>query len=380
MKHYDGIIIGAGITGCSIAYFLTKQGVTNLLVIDKGGIASDITGICPGGVRQQWGTEINCLMAKRSVEFFQSINEHLQPEHLIHYRQVGYMYTFHSKETIANYQANLELQNRLGIPTKMLTPDEAAKIVPGINTDSFLQASFCETDGFVDDAYHVTNSFADAAKREGVQFITEDVVRLVEQEGRVTGVETAGRGMITADFVVNAAGLGSKKLAATIGVDLPITFEERRILYTNRIENRLIEPLLISFEKGFAAKQLTDGVVYMSYLGKDLGENFSMFDFQLKVAEVGMELYPQLEQVEFRTHVDGIYDSTPDHQAILGDVKGREGYFQAVGMSGHGFMMSPAIGEVMAAIITGKEPPIDTASLHFDRFASNQLVFEPSVV
>lgn len=380
MKHYDGIIIGAGITGCSIAYFLTKQGVTNLLVIDKGGIASDITGICPGGVRQQWGTEINCLMAKRSVEFFQSINEHLQPEHPIHYRQVGYMYTFHSKETIANYQANLELQNRLGIPTKMLTPDEAAKIVPGINTDSFLQASFCETDGFVDDAYHVTNSFADAAKREGVQFITEDVVRLVEQEGRVTGVETAGRGMITADFVVNAAGLGSKKLAATIGVDLPITFEERRILYTNRIENRLIEPLLISFEKGFAAKQLTDGVVYMSYLGKDLGENFSMFDFQLKVAEVGMELYPQLEQVEFRTHVDGIYDSAPDHQAILGDVKGREGYFQAVGMSGHGFMMSPAIGEVMAAIITGKEPPIDTASLHFDRFASNQLVFEPSVV
>lgn len=380
MKHYDGIIVGAGIIGCSIAYFLTKQGVTNLLVIDKGGIASDITGICPGGVRQQWGTEINCLMAKKSVEFFQSINDHLQPEHPIQYRQVGYMYTFHSEETIANYQANLALQNRLGIPTKMLTPEEAAKIVPGINTDSFLQASFCETDGFVDDAYHVTTSFADAAKREGVQFITEDVVRLVEQEGRVTGVETAGRGMITADFVVNAAGLGSKKLADTIGVDLPITFEERRILYTNRIEKRLIEPLLISFEKGFAAKQLTDGVVYMSYLGKELGENFSMFDFQLKAAEVGMELYPPLEQVEFRTHVDGIYDSTPDHQAILGNVKGREGYYQAVGMSGHGFMMSPAIGEVMAALITGNEPPIDTTSLHFDRFAANQLVFEPSVV
>lgn len=379
-KHYDGIIIGAGITGCSIAYFLAKKGYGNLLVIDKGGIASDITGICPGGVRQQWGTEINCKMSKFSVDFFENINDHLEPEHEIIYRNVGYLYTFHSDEAIENYKKSVELQNRLGIPTKFITPAEAKEIVPGINTDRFKLASFCETDGFVDDAYHVTQSFADYAKRKGAEFVNDEVLEIIEENDVIKGVKTKKRGNISADFVVNAAGLGSKAMAKTIGIDLPIEFDTRRILYTNRMEERMIEPLLISFEMGFAAKQLTDGVIYLSYLGKDLKPPYDMFDFQLKAAEVGMELYPPLEHVEFRTHVDGTYDSTPDHQAILGDVDGKKGYYQAVGMSGHGFMISPSVGNELANIITGSPTDIDVSSLHFNRFAKNELVFEPSVV
>src|SRR5690625_6669048 len=96
-KHYDGIIIGAGITGCSIAYFLAKKGYGNLLVIDKGGIASDITGICPGGVRQQWGTEINCKMSKFSVDFFENINDHLEPE------QIGRAHGLNSSHVAISY-------------------------------------------------------------------------------------------------------------------------------------------------------------------------------------------------------------------------------------------------------------------------------------
>lgn len=380
MKHYDGIIVGAGITGCAIAYFLARKGYTNVLVIDKGGIASDITGICPGGVRQQWGTEINCKMSKASVEFFQRMNEYLEPEDEIMFRNVGYMYTFHNEETIENYRKNIELQNRLGIPTKFISLDDAQQIIPGINKERFIQASFCETDGFLDDAYQVCHSFANAAKRKGVEFVNDEVERIVGEGGTIKGVESKKRGLISADYVVNAAGLGSKDLAHTIGVELPIEFEKRRILYTNRIKERLLEPLLISFEMGFAAKQLTDGVIYLSYLGDDVEPSKSLYDFQVKAAEVGMEIFPPLEHVEFRTHVDGIYDSTPDHQAILGDVDGKTGYYQAVGMSGHGCMMSPAVGQALADIITGSEPEIDVSCLHFNRFEKNELVFEPSVV
>lgn len=380
MKHYDGIIIGAGIIGCSIAYNLSQKGYTNILVIDKGGIASDITGICPGGVRQQWGTEINCKMSKYSVNFFENINEHLEPEHEIKFRSVGYLYTFHSKDAIDKYNKNIVLQNSLGIPTKFISPEEANQIVPGINTNRFEKASFCETDGFVDDAYHVTHSFAKAAKRKGVKFVYDEVNKIVEESGTVKGVMSKKSGFISADFVVNAAGLGSKDLASSIGIELPIEFESRRILFTNRIKERLIEPLLISFEMGFAAKQLTDGVIYLSYLGKDLKQPFNSFDFQYKAAEVGMELFPPLENVEFRTHTDGTYDSTPDHQAILGNVEGKKGYYQAVGMSGHGFMMAPSIGYELANIITGAKSEIDVSSLHLDRFTNNKLLFEPSVV
>jgi sarcosine oxidase, subunit beta len=380
MKHYDTVIIGAGIIGCTTAYFLAQKGCTNVLVLDKNGIASDITGICPGGVRQQWGTEINCLMAKYSTEFFQNINEYLEPEYEIKFRNVGYLYTFHSKEAIETYQKSIALQNRLGIPTKLITPDQTKEIVPGINRESFLAASFCESDGFADDAYHVTNSFASAAKRLGVTFIHDTVEGIVVENGVVKGVQCQNQGTISADRVVNAAGLGSKQIAQTAGVDLPIQFEVRRILYTNRVEERVLEPLLVSFEKGFAAKQLTDGTIYLSYLGKDLQPPYNMFDFQLRAAEVGMDLFPPLENVVFKTHLDGKYDSTPDHQAILGDVDGLTGYFQAVGMSGHGFMMSPSIGDTVSSVILGESPSIDISSLHYRRFATNKLVYEPSVV
>jgi sarcosine oxidase, subunit beta len=380
MKQYDAVIIGAGIIGCTTAYFLAQKGCTNVLVIDKNGIASDITGICPGGVRQQWGTEINCLMAKYSTEFFQNINEYLEPEYEIKFRNVGYLYTFHSKEAIETYKKSIALQNRLGIPTKLITPEQTKEIVPGINRESFLAASFCESDGFADDAYHVTNSFASAAKRLGVTFIHDTVEEIVVESGVVKGVQCHNQGTISANRVVNAAGLGSKKIAETAGVDLPIQFEVRRILYTNRVEERVLEPLLVSFEKGFAAKQLTDGTIYLSYLGKDLQPPYNMFDFQLRAAEVGIDIFPPLEHVVFKTHLDGKYDSTPDHQAILGGVDGLTGYYQAVGMSGHGFMMSPSIGDTVSSVILGESPSIDISSLHYRRFATNKLVYEPSVV
>jgi sarcosine oxidase subunit beta len=164
------------------------------------------------------------------------------------------------------------------------------------------------------------------------------------------------------------------------GIDVPIADETRRILYTNRIEERILETLLVSFEKGFAAKQLMDGTIYLSYLGSDLKPPYDSFEFQVRAAEVGTQLFPKLAELEFRSHVDGRYDSTPDHQAILGDVPSVSGYFQAIGMSGHGFMMSPAIGQTISELIVGEDPTIDVSGLHFRRFEENRLLLEPSVV
>ncbi|MCF6138417.1 NAD(P)/FAD-dependent oxidoreductase [Pseudalkalibacillus berkeleyi] len=376
----DVIIIGAGIIGCSIAYHLAKGGLQDVIVIDKGGVASGVTGICPGGVRQQWGTRINCDMAKASVGFFKNINEMLEPEYEIKFREVGYLYTFHSEEALKKYEVQRNLQINCGIPTQMLTAKEARGIIPGLNTESVFGASFCPTDGFVDDAYHVTNSFAHAAKRQGVRFINDQVTSIDYQGDRITGVQTQKRGRIVCDQLVNAAGLGAKEIASLVGVELPIVEETRRILYTNRLEERVLEPLLVSFERGFAAKQLTDGTICLSYLGSDQHYPYDTYSYLLRAAEVGIELFPKLANLEFRSHVDGRYDATPDHQAILGDVDGLLGYFQAVGMSGHGFMMAPAIGKGMAELILGHESTIDISPLHFRRFEKNELIIEPSVV
>jgi sarcosine oxidase subunit beta len=373
------VIVGAGIIGCSIAYFLAKKGHKDIIVIDKKGIASGMTGLCPGGVRLQWGTEINCLMAKESAHFYTHMNDELQPEYPLAFRKVGYLYLFNEEKAIENYKQRIALQNQLGIPTKLLQHQEIQEIVPGLNPDSYTAGSFCPDDGFVDDVYDITNGFANAAKRMGVKFLLDEVGEIITERDRIRGVKT-GRGIIESDIVVNAAGLDSPDLASTVGVELPIKSEVRRLIFTNRIEERLLEPLLVYFEKGFAAKQLTDGTLYLSYLGKDIQPPCDHFEYQMRAAEVGMEIFPPLEKVEFRRHVDGIYDSTPDHQAILGGIDGLVGYYQAVGMSGHGFMMAPAIARAMAETIAGEEPFIDISPLHYNRFAKNKLIPEPAVV
>lgn len=373
------VIIGAGITGCSIAYFLAKQGCTDVIVIDKRGIAAGATGICPGGIRQQWGTAVNCRMSKFSTQFYERINDELEPEYPIEFRQVGYVFLAHTAASTERLEKNVALQQQFGIPSRMLQPSAVADIIPDVNPAIFTSASFCATDGFVDDAYHVTNSFAHAAKRRGVRFQVAEVEEIIMHGQQVAGVMTS-KGRVDADIVVNASGTQSVALAENIGVHLPITPEIRRLMFTNRIEERVLEPLMISLEMGFAAKQLTDGTLYLSYLGSDLQPPYNHYEYQLRVAEVGAAIFPPLERMEMRSFVDGTYDTTPDHQAILGDVDGVDGYYQAVGMSGHGFMMGPAVGLCMAQMVLGETPTLDIHELHIRRFQTEELIPEPSIV
>src|SRR5699024_11807501 len=135
--------------------------------------------------------------------------------------------------------------------------EQTKKSVQCINNDLIINASYYETDGFLDDVYHVCQSLVDAAKRKGAKFINDEVEKIVEEKGKVKGVLCKKGGEISADFVVNAGGLGANDISQTVGIDLPIEFEKRRILYTNRVKERIHEHLLVPYEKGFAAKQLT---------------------------------------------------------------------------------------------------------------------------
>jgi sarcosine oxidase subunit beta len=377
-KHAEIVIIGAGITGNAIAYFLAKNGMTDVIVVDKEGISAGMTRICPGGVRQQWGTEINCLMAKASTDFYERMNEELEPGIAIPFRQVGYMKLFHSERVLNHHRASVEMQNRFGIPTVILTPDEVSDIVKTIRKDSFIAASFGPTDGFVDSAPAVAENFANAAKRLGVRYIKREVTGIEAGDNKVSGIKTTS-GTILCDSVVNAAGCDSPQLAATIGITLPIIHEKRRLLFTNKVEERILEPLIISFEKGFAGKQLADGSFYMSHLGADFNRPLGK-EFEENAVAIGKEFVPAIDKLRILSHADGIYDSTPDHQSILGDIEGLTGYYQAIGMSGHGFMMAPATGRAMAELIVGKKPFIDISPLHYRRFSENRLIHEPSVV
>lgn len=337
-------IVGAGVTGLSIAFHLAERGVGPVRVYERAGVGAGASGVQPGGVRLQWGTEINCRMALESMAFWRDAEERLAARVDFGFRACGYLWLAHSASVFDNLRANVALQNSLGIPSRLVAPDEAAALVPGLEAGTLAGGAWCAQDGYFDRPQAVVEALAAHTEIE-----IADIATLDE---------------LDADHVVVAAGVDTPRL-----VDVPIVAEERYLFFSETIRERLLEPLVIAPERRFAAKQLGDGRVLASDLGgQDRGH----------VREVIRELLPRLEFARLDTLVPGTYDVTPDHQAILGQVEER--LWVAAGFSGHGFMMAPAVGRSMAAAIAGEPPDEYLRTFSPDRFTRGAQLPEPSVV
>ncbi len=365
-ERADCVIVGGGITGASIAYHLTKLGCRDVILLEKDYLASKATGVCPGGIRAQWQDEAACLYAREAVRFFENLEEELHPDFPLPFLQTGYLFLAHSEPTLAAFRRYVELQNRMDIPSELLGPEDARKIVPGLKTDGVLGATFCPKDGFIEDSDGLTRLLAQRAKDKGAQVRLEPAERIELKGDRVTGVRTDS-GLIETGNVVLAAGCDSPALAKPLGLELPIKVERRRMVYTDRLEARILEPLVAAMDIGWAGKQLIDGVIYMGYL-RETADNLDDWGYTEKVVELTVDVMPSLSETAVKRLVDGYYDSSPDGHPFLGGVSGLEGYFQAVGFSGHGYMMSPSVGLVMAELILGHEPSLPLSPFSFERF------------
>ena len=366
IERSDCVIVGGGIIGCSIAYHLTRLGVRDVVLLEKDFLASKATGVAPGGIRQQFANETACLYARESVRFFERLDEELHPDFPLPFLQTGYLFLAHCEETLATYRRNVALQNRLAIPAVVLTPEEVLERVPGLAREGLCGASFCPTDGFIEDAHGLTQLLATRAKEAGARLRFETALDIEVEAGRVRGVRTdAGR--IETRAVVNAAGCEAPDLARRIGVDIPIRVERRRLLYTARTDERLLEPLVAALDRGWAGKQLAEGAVYMGYL-REAAEDVDDWAFTEKTVEAAITVMPSLAEVRVARVAQGFYDTSPDGQPILGAIPGLDGYYQAVGFSGHGYMLSPAVGRVMAETVAGFAPSLPIEPFSSDRF------------
>lgn len=365
-RSSECVIIGGGITGASIAYHLTKLGCRDVVLLEKDHLASKATGVCPGGIRAQWQSEAACLYAREAVTFFENLDDELHPDFPLPFHQTGYLFVAHEEETLEVFKKNIALQNSLGIPSELVDADGIRKIVPEFAVDGVLGGAFCNKDGFIEDADGLTQVLVQRAKDAGARVFLESAVRIDQSGDRITGVETDS-GRIDTPRVVLAAGCDSPALARPLGLKLPITVERRRLVFTDRLQRRVLEPLVAAMDVGWAGKQLIDGVVYMGYL-REARESKNDWDYTEQVAELMLRMMPSLEDVGVKRVVDGYYDSSPDGQPFFGGVSGLAGYYQAVGFSGHGYMLSPSVGKVMAEIILDREPSLPTEPFSFDRF------------
>jgi sarcosine oxidase subunit beta len=350
----------------------------DVVVLEKDFIACKATGVCPGGIRQQWSSEIGCLLSKASVQFFKSLEEELRPEIPLQFQQSGYLFLAYSDEVLDAYRKNVALQNTLGIPSRVVCAEEIADLVQDIDTENVLGGAYCHEDGYLEDCHGFTNVLASRARDMGIRIMNDEAIEITVEGDRVVGVK--GRtSHVSCDIAVNVTGCDCIALAGSAGIQLPITPEKRRLLYTQKVDERFLKPCVASLEKRWGGKQLHEGHVYMAYIGKG-AEALSNYEFIEKSVDLGTQIIPRLDALRIHRVQEGHYDCTPDNNPILGGVQGINGYYQAVGFSGHGFMLAPAVGKAMAQLITGEKPFVDLTDWHLDRFSNQERMPEDLVL
>ena len=376
------IIIGAGISGMSIAYHLAKKGVKDIRVIDKGYFTSGATGRCGAGVRSQWATPINCLLAKKSIEFFEKANEILEYDKDVEFKQEGYLILATTQEEDQQFKSNVKLQNSLGIPSVYLSKEEALKIVPHLNPESFISASFCHKDGHLN-PFKMTEAFMRAAKKLGVTFgYYEEVLDIIVEKNIIKGVKTIKHDYLC-DIVINAAGGYSKEIGLMAGIDIPVYSENHEILATEPID-KIQGPMVMSFSKNIYCQQVPHGAFLMGRSDPNVVKGHqtnSTWQFLDEIANTIDDIMPKLGDLKIVRQWGGSYNMSYDRQPIISKVESLEGFYIACGFSGHGFMLAPMTGLLLSEIILNEPTTLDVSSLDLKRFKDFEtLIIEQSVV
>ncbi len=360
----DVLVVGAGVIGLSIAYHLAELGAA-VVVLDRAGIAAGASGVQPGGVRAQWAVRESCLLAQESLRFYRELGERLGTRLRPRFTACGYAFVAHSDERLGELTEAVALQNELGIPSQILSPEATAAAVSELDPGSIRGASWCAEDGYFDRAQEPVEAFAEAAQARGVEIRIEEVLGL-EADGAGWRVRTRSGADLTAGGIVVAAAGESRAILIGVGFDVPLRPERRFLFLSDPIGERLLEPLVVATELAFAAKQLANGRVLASDLHAE-GDPATGVGRWRRTVHAGIEtLLPRLQMVALPHLVSGVYDVSPDNLPFLGQVPDVNSVWLAAGFSGHGFMIAPAVGRLVADAVTGSPDPL-LAAFRLDR-------------
>lgn len=353
------LIIGAGIMGLGIAWRLARLGVTNLIVLERGYLSAGASGRNGGGLRQQWSTEDNIELMLENMRLFKEMTRELGVN--VWLRQGGYLFLLDRPEEVEAFTKSAALQNRHGLPTRVLSPREAQTLVPGLRTEGILAAAWNPSDAVIF-PWSVLWGYAEALRGYGIPILERTTVTGLEQSGeRITTVVT-DRGDFQADFVVNAAGAWGAEIARLAGVECPNQAVRHEILATEPLKPWL-DPMVVHFGSGLYFSQSMRGelIAGITVPGHRPGEytSASSWEFVALISRSLLRFLPQLGTLRILRQWAGPYDLTPDNKPILGPVPGGENFIQVHGFAGHGFMMAPVICKLVAEwLVEGRTHPV----------------------
>ena len=376
----DIVIIGGGVMGASTAYHLAMRGAKNIVLLERDELfGQGATGRCAGGVRYQFGTEINIRLSLASLPMLERFKDETGQD--VNYRKCGYLFVLTQEKDVVEFQQNVSLQNRLGAKTEWLSGDEVRRHLPLMNLKDALGGTFNQQDGLVD-PNSVVMGYVSAAQRMGVKAINNAGVIGIRINGdKVTGVETA-QGLIETRLVVNAAGPWSAQIGRMAGVHIPIQPIRRQMFTTTPLPEVPSDfPFVIDFSQSLYFHREGEGLlVGMSNPDEMPGFDQNVDDdFELTNLEAAIARMPLIEKAGRASHWAGLYEVTPDAHPIFGSTP-VDGFLVVAGFSGHGFMHGPISGKLMAEyILDEKFSSVDVSMLNLERF-KGQLNQEYNVV
>jgi glycine/D-amino acid oxidase-like deaminating enzyme len=373
------VIIGGGVTGASIAYHLAARGVRDAVVVDKSFVASGATGRSSACVRQHYSTVETCRMIRYSLDFFERFEE-LTGGGSCGFRRTGYLLGVDERMR-PPMEISVALQRGVGIRTELVSPDEMRDIEPRLRIEDWVAGCYEPDSGYCNPV-ETAQGLARAARAHGVRILEDTEVQALLTEGdHVTGVATS-RGAISAPRVVNAAGLWGARVGAMAGVDIPVSVCRHKInivTWPEAVSGP--HPMVYDFVTNIYTRPELGEHILVGGLDADEAHDLAdpdrykegvTLDESTDALARASHRFPALAEGRIARGYAGCFDVTPDWHPIL-DRVGPEGHFVAVGFSGHGFKLSPAVGQMMASLIVdgpGAHP--DVATFRLSRFAENK--------
>lgn len=374
---YQAIIIGAGIIGASTAYHLSKAGLKNVVVVDTYQSAGLATKASAAMVMHQTGDETTTLLAKLSIKKYEQFYDEIGVD--IGFHRTGSMLISSTKEGKEKLTQMTAMQNRLSVPTEMLTGKQVTKASGIIQSDRVICGSYVQADGYIN-AVLATRGYLKRAKELGVDCLENtQVVNLIRNQNKIIGIETKNKGKIYADLVINCAGMYASDVGKMIDINIPIKSSKKNMIII-KTKNQLKENLSIieDYDHAWYLKPHEDvlmvGLGFGEWTEDNDREITPAFD-ESKITQLEAylsEFAPQLvpfkivkKWVGYRPMINPKYH---DVLPILGYTDGIEGYFNNCGWGEFGVTHGAIAGELAAQIITNKKTVIDTSPFLLSRF------------
>lgn len=379
--RYDVVVIGAGVHGLSIAYYLAKNHkITNVAVLDKVYLGGGNSGRNTAIIRANYMTVEGVHFYSESLKLYEELSKELNFNLL--FSQIGHLSLAHTDSAVNGLWRRAEVNKALVVNSRVIWPDEIKRMVPALDTSDRprypVKAALYHAPGGVIRHDAVVWGYARGVERHGGEVHPRtEVITIDVKDHQVTGVRTDKGEVIRADCVVNATSGYCTTVSKMVGVDLPVVTHPLQACVTEPLKP-FLDKVVVSANLHVYVYQTDRGELVMGseidpYSSYSQGSTLETLE---SIVAHALELFPGLKHVRVLRQWGGLCDMTPDYSPILGEVDGLKGFVLDVGWGTYGFKAGPVSGKRIAELIATKRTPDIIRPFRLSRFREDRLVSE----